>query len=204
MKELLTSAAEWRLLSLLFECPSEHWRATVAASAAEITDDGLREAAAAALAEATAGLYHSIFGPGGPAAPREVSYHQTLQLGYLMSEIKGYYQAFAYQPDTSEAADHVAVEAGFVAYLRLKEAYARQCGDEEGATITAEAAQRFLDHHLANVAEPLARALAQSGVRYLALAGEALATRVGPPLTKSPLHVLSDVEECAFDCGDVP
>ena len=67
---LLREAAEWRLISLLFECPNEEWQAQVAALAAEITDADLKAAAVAAREEAGEGIYHTIFGPGGPAAPR--------------------------------------------------------------------------------------------------------------------------------------
>ena len=65
--QLLGEAAEWRLLGLLFECPLPNWREQMDALAAEVVDADLKAAAEAARLEASEGLYHSIFGPGGPA-----------------------------------------------------------------------------------------------------------------------------------------
>jgi hypothetical protein len=91
-----------------------------------------------------------------------------------MSELTGYYEAFGYCPASAEACDHVSVEAGFIGYLHLKEAYALACGSSEQAGITAEAAQSFIDAHLASIAEPLGEILSGTGIRYLELAGQAL------------------------------
>jgi nitrate reductase assembly molybdenum cofactor insertion protein NarJ len=140
--------------------------------AGEVGDADLK-AAAAACDEATESLYHTTFGPGGPAAPREVSYRETIMPGQILGELGAYYRAFAYQPAIDEPPDHVAVMAGFVAYLRLKEAY----GNAEQAEITAKAAREFLDNHLRAIAGPLAKSLSMSGIAYLALASSVLAKR---------------------------
>ncbi len=181
---LLREAAEWRLIGLLFECPGETWQAEVASVAAEVAAPDLRDAAAAAVAQAAAGLYHTAFGPGGPAAPREVSHRATLVAGRLLAELRSAYEAFAYAPASSEPPDHVAVEAGFVAYLRLKEAYARARGDPEQAAVARQAARQFSAEHLQHVAGPLARTLASSGVGYLAQNGAALLRRVREALSR--------------------
>jgi nitrate reductase assembly molybdenum cofactor insertion protein NarJ len=201
---LLREAAWWRLLGRLLECPNDEWRRDVAALAAEVDDEGLRGAADAALATATEGQYHSVFGPGGPAPPREVSYHDSLELGSLMSTLAGYYDAFGYHPATREAPDHVAVEAGFIAYLRFKEAYARAAGDEEHASLTADAADRYLADHLAMIAAPLAAALADSEMDYLVRASGLLAERAGKPPVRTRLRVIqeSDEDDGEFGCGD--
>jgi hypothetical protein len=178
---LLKQAAEWRLIGLLFECPAGTWRDDIAALARDIDDPLLGSAVAHALEEASEGLYHSTFGPGGPAPPREVTYVRAVQLGYLLSELTAFYDAFAYGPATRESPDHVSVEAGFVGYLRLKEAYAVTRGDEDQAAVTADAAATFVREHLTTLAEPLAATLDASGVAYLAEAARALASRVGPP-----------------------
>ena len=81
----------------------------------------------------------------------------------------------------------MAVEADFVGYLRLKEAFARSHGAEEHAAVTAEAAQRVLDEHLSAIAEPLARSLAASNISYLAGTAAALLQRVGPPRHALPV-----------------
>jgi len=178
---LLKQAAEWRLIGLLFECPVGTWRDDIVALARDIDDPLLGAAVAHALEEASEGRYHSTFGPGGPAPPREVSYLDAVQLGYLLAELTAFYDAFAYRPVTRESPDHVSVEAGFVGYLLLKQAYAVMRGDDEQASVTADAEATFRREHLATLAEPLAATLEASNLAYLAEAGRALANRVGPP-----------------------
>ncbi len=206
--QLLREAAEWRLLSLLFECPSPDWREQINELAAEVSDTDLKAAANVAREEASEGLYHSIFGPGGPAPGREISYRNWTQPGYLLSELTSYYDAFAYHPDQAaivEAPDHVSVETGFIAYLKLKEAYAEAIADDEHAAVTREAAQQFIHEHLSTMTEPLTASLEHSGVEYLALAGKALLVRVGPKRDQSPkqnLPVLSLDEDSEFACAE--
>ena len=53
-------------------------------------------------------------------------------------------------------------------------------GDDEHASVTADAVATFLREHLSTLAEPLATTLGSSGLRYLAEAARALADRVGP------------------------
>jgi nitrate reductase assembly molybdenum cofactor insertion protein NarJ len=190
----LREAAEWRLLGLLFEPPHEGWRDEVAALAAEIGDVELVAAARQALDEADAGLYHSTFGPGGPASPREVSYYVTMVPGGLLSELGAYYAAFGYESSLAETPDHVAVETGFVAYLKLKQAYATEFGITEQAAVAAEAAARFLTEHLAVVAARLEALLAASGIGYLAKSAELLRRRTGdPPPSNAVLPVVASV-----------
>jgi nitrate reductase assembly molybdenum cofactor insertion protein NarJ len=176
-KNLIEDASRWRLISMLFECPADGWGEMLTSLASVVSDPDLRKAVEAAQTEASEGLYHSVFGPGGPASPREVSHQSKVELGSLMSELTACYEAFGYQPTTREACDHVAVEAGFVGYLRLKETYAYACGDSEHAEITADAARHFIEDHLSAIAEPLAARLEQSGIRYLELACQALLRR---------------------------
>lgn len=207
-RELLSEAAEWRLIGLLFECPVVGWREQVRALAAEIEDADLRASAEFAFSEAGEGLYHSMFGPGGPAPPREISYCDRVQPGLLMSEISSYYNAFAYQPATVEVPDHVSVEAGFIAYLKFKEAYAAARGDTQHAAVTAEASHRFIEDHLKMIAEPLSKLLRNSGIGYLSLAGDALLRRTGPRNgihsgMTLPVLAEGDVFDCAGEEGEV-
>jgi nitrate reductase assembly molybdenum cofactor insertion protein NarJ len=204
--KLLHEAAEWRLIGLLFECPVNDWCKQVKTLAKDVTDETLKQAAEAAQEEASEGIYHSIFGPGGPAPAREVSYRSWSQPGYLLSELFSYYDAFSYNPVTYEVPDHVSVEAGFIAYLRLKEAYAMDCLDYEHATVTADAARNFIDEHLSTMVEPLAKSLASSGINYLALNSKALLHRVGAKKNEphgKALPVLSDFESDDFECSTV-
>ncbi|HUE85136.1 MAG TPA: molecular chaperone TorD family protein [Vicinamibacterales bacterium] len=202
---LLHDAAAWRLLGRLFECPDASWREDITRLASELQDDGLRAAVAAVGETATEGQYHSVFGPGGPAPPREASYLETLELGSLMSTLAGYYGAFAYDPQLTETPDHVAVEAGFVSYLKLKEAYAYAQGDEARAQVVSDASARFVDDHLAMMAVPLAALLAGSHLDYLAQASSLLAARVGPrrgPMRLTVLQAAPDDDDGSeFTCA---
>jgi hypothetical protein len=199
-QRLLREAAEWRLLGLLFECPDAKWQRDVAALAGEVGDPRLREAAEAAAGGASEGMYHAIFGPGGPVSPREVTYLGGVQFGYLFSELGAFYDAFAYRPATDEPHDHVAVEAGFVAYLALKEAFALFAGDGEHAAVTAEASARFRAEHLAMIAEPLARKLDQLRPCYLTTAADVLLEKVGPVETV-PLSLRGELFADEPDAG---
>jgi nitrate reductase assembly molybdenum cofactor insertion protein NarJ len=175
--QALREAAEWRLLGLLFACPNEGWRDQVLALADEITDDVLREAARAAQQEADEGLYHTTFGPGGPAAPREVSYQQSTLSGQFLADLGAYYQAFGYCPPHDEPPDHIAVESDFMAYLKMKQAFAVACLQEERVAVTADAAQAFAEDHLSAISQRLAETMAASGIQHLELAAAALLTR---------------------------
>ena len=203
--DVIVESAEWRLISLLFDCPTGNWFDQVKTLGKQVSDKRLKRAAMAAQKEASEGLFHSIFGPGGPAPGREVSYRGWVQPGYMLSELSTYYDAFSYKPKTKEVPDHVAVETGFIAYLRLKEAFALECFDAENAKIVADAATAFIDDHLSKYAEQMSRILANSGIEYLSLAGEALFKRTGRDKDKKNqvyLPVLENADgETDFECG---
>jgi nitrate reductase assembly molybdenum cofactor insertion protein NarJ len=209
---LLAEAAEWRLLGLLFACPRGDWHEQLIALAAEVRDDRLQQAARTAAEEGQEDVYHTTFGPGGPAAPREVSHRPSALSGQYLAELLAFYKAFAYNPPRDEPPDHVAAEIDFVAYLRLKQAYAHVCGDEANAALTAEAAGRFINDHLATLAAPLAQNLQASGIHYLSLAAQSLLRRVGPhdaepaaPTRKTESATYHALPICDSDdcCGDV-
>jgi nitrate reductase assembly molybdenum cofactor insertion protein NarJ len=163
-----------RLLALVFEFPREGWQEQLDALAEECGAADLIEMAQRAREEASPELYHTTFGPGGPAAPREVSYAGAVLPGPLLADVQAFYEAFAYRPALDEPPDHVAVELGFLSYLHLKAAYAASRDDHEQAAVAAEAAKRFTDTHLANLLGPLARILEASGIGYLQAAAAAL------------------------------
>jgi nitrate reductase assembly molybdenum cofactor insertion protein NarJ len=204
--QLLNEAAEWRLISLLFDCPQDDWFSQVSQLGEQVHDKELSKAARAAQKEASEGFFHSIFGPGGPAPGREVSYRSWVEPGQMLSELSAYYDAFGFKTKTNEVPDHIAVEAGFVGYMRLKELYARECGDDENAELTAEAAASFIDDHLSKYSEKLNTLLSGSGIEYLEIAGNALLTRVGPDKDKNKLReaampILAEDENTMFECG---
>ena len=201
--DLLKEAAKWRLISLLFECPVGDWREQVENLAGELKDSKLKKAAKIARDEATEGLYHSIFAPGGPAPAREVSYRSWVDPGYLLSDLSGFYTAFGFQPQSAETPDHIAVETAFMAYLKIKEAFAYECDDVEKAEITAQAATMFNDGHLAKMTEQISKCLAASGVDYLALTSAVLYEKVGrdkDKMIRQILPILGEPED-VFECG---
>lgn len=209
-RELLSDAAEWKLLAMVLACPQGDWREHVTMLAREVSDIDLQQAAQEMLEEATEGLYHSTFGPGGPAAPREVSHRDYVTPGAALSELVAYYQAFAFSPATDEPPDHVAVECDFLAYLRVKEAYALARGETQQAAVAADAAEHFQQDHLATLAQPLQESLAVSGIEYLQRAGRVLLQRVGPapdvgPSLGASLTVLEgDESDCCGEYGGDP
>ncbi len=146
--EELASAAAWRLASLLLERPTPEWKDKIAALCCEITDEKLL-ACAAQAGPVGEEIYHRLFGPGGTLSPREVSYCGFEDPGRLMAELQAFYQAFSFNPQREESIDHLSVEAGFVGYLFLKEAYARMDGNPEAANLTKSARERFAEEHIA-------------------------------------------------------
>lgn len=205
--KLLNEAAEWRLLSLLFDCPAEGWSEEVKALGENVRDKDLNRAALIAQKEATGGLFHSVFGPGGPAPGREVSYRGWTDPGAMLSEISAFYNAFAFRPKTLEVPDHIAVETAFIAYLKMKELYALECGDTDNAKIVSDASQSFVHEHLSKYAETISKLLDNSGIEYLHLSGKALLERVGRDPEKGKqifLPVLEELSDDAeFTCGTV-
>lgn len=182
---LLAEANEWHLIATLFESPhassgagSPSWRARVNALAARVPDPTLRSAADAAGREAAENLYLALFGPGGAVSPRQAGYCLFTDPGRTLALLTASYDAFAYRPRVAEPADHVAVIAGFVAYLRMKEAFARANDLDDAAGVAARTAEIVERDHLAEFAGKLAERLRAVGVEYLSGAAAALAERV--------------------------
>jgi len=203
VQELLAAATAWRLLGLLFERPCEGWWQDVEALSRVVSDPEIRSAAAEAQLEASEGRYLALLGPGGPVSAREVTYRGMEDPGQIMADIQAFYQAFAFQPETEEAPDHLGVEAGFLGYLCVKEAYARARGSEEEAEVAAEAAIRFRKAHLSALAWPVAERLESTGVRYLSLAAATLARRSGPrPSTEGTAKARPRLCEDCLGCEE--
>jgi nitrate reductase assembly molybdenum cofactor insertion protein NarJ len=173
-EELLRLAGRWRLLGRCFERPRSGWLDDIRALAAEIDDPLLR--ATAQRAE-TAGEpeYLAVFGPGGTVSPREAAYRPMQDPGRILAEVTGLYRAFAFRPDVEDPPDHVAVETACVAYLMLKEAYARFGNRAEEARRTEAARRAFVEEHLSEFASELSQRLELAGSPLLAQAGSVLA-----------------------------
>lgn len=150
-RELLRQAAAWRLASLLLERPRPGWRDEIEELSGEVSDQELSDCGKDLKGE-TEGAYHRLFGPGGMVSPREVSYCGFEDPGHLMAELASFYDGFSFRSQSEESIDHISVEAGFVGYLLLKEAYARVQGNREGARIANHARKRFLKEHVARCA----------------------------------------------------
>jgi len=201
--ELLREATAWRLLGLLLERPRDGWRQELEMLGREVADPEIKAAADAAREAANEGLYLALVGPGGPVSLREVTYRGMEDPGRIIADISRFYEAFAFQPETEEAPDHLAVEAGFVGYLCLKEAFAHTRGNAEEAEIAAKAAIRFREEHLSTLAWPVADRLAEADACHLPLAAAALARRAGPrrDVTATRTPRLPSCDEC-LECGD--
>ena len=198
VSEALAEAAEWRLLGLLLERPRAGWWEEVASLACEARNPELR-AAADETARATEEGYLAALGPGGAVSPREVAYIGMEDPARVIADLHALYQAFAYRPAAEDPPDHVALQAGFAGYLKLKEAYARAKGDEAAAETTAQALRRFVESHLRRFAGPLARRLEAAGSGHLLQAARLLVGRVGEAI--EPLPVLTDDGGSAMCCG---
>ena len=155
-REILALAASWRLASLLLERPRPEWKSEIAALAAEVSDPRLTRCAADAAC-ATEGDYHRLFGPGGAVSPREVSYCGFEDPGRLLAQLSAFYHAFSFEPRREESIDHLSVQAGFVGYLFLKQAYAKMSNDFAAAAITKDARERFAKEHVARCAQGMSK-----------------------------------------------
>jgi len=174
----LSAAVEWRLLALLFSRPRPGWREEVYALAREAGGDEALRAAVAAAREASEGAYHALLGAGGVASPREAAHAGFLDPGRILADLAARYGAFGFAPRAEEPDDHLAVECDFVAYLFLKEAYARARGEEEAAEVTREAREGFLVEHLAVAGHRFAGKLPEGAPAYLVAAAMCLAARL--------------------------
>jgi nitrate reductase assembly molybdenum cofactor insertion protein NarJ len=176
----LGAAAQWRLLALLLSRPRAGWREEVAALARERCDDERLRGAARAAKDAREGDYHALLGAGGVASPRAAAHAGFLDPGRILADLAARYAAFGFAPRAEEADDHLSVECDFVAYLFLKEAYARARGDDPAAAVTREERARFLSEHLALVGRGFAAKLPEGAPPHLVAAAACLVERLPP------------------------
>jgi hypothetical protein len=160
-RKLVEQAASWRLAALLLERPRPKWQEAIGVMLPEVSDRKLVSFAEEAE-QGSEENYHRLFGPGGTVSPREVSYCGFEDPGRLMAELQSFYHAFSYLPHREDSIDHVSVEAGFVGYLFLKEAYALKRGDSAAAEITKSARTRFMHEHLSRGAAGILDRLPES------------------------------------------
>jgi len=206
VRAALEDAAAWRLIGLLFERPRSGWIDEMAALAREVEDAMLQQAvsearrAASELGSSGAAAYLAILGPGGAVSPREVAYRGREDPGGILADLSAFHAAFAFRPQAEDPPDHVAVEAGFVGYLRLKEAFARARSDAEAARTCVEAAAAFLAEHLGCFAEPLCHRLEGATLPHLEWAARCLLARTGPAPAPYSDFLRNGDAEAEADC----
>lgn len=179
VRQLIEESVAWRMFSLAFERPRNGWRDHVASIASDVADAQVRGVAELAKEQASEELFIDLFGPGGAISPREVAYRGFADPGHLLAELETVYGAFAYEPTSEECPDHISVEAGFVGYLRMKQAFARIVGDEEAEKVSAEAAAMFIKEHLAPVAHGVSKRFEGVDDLYIARAARLMRERLG-------------------------
>jgi hypothetical protein len=178
-RKLLAEAALWRLTGLLFQRPVSGWLDEVRSLSREVGDRALAEVADL-VGSAEEGGYLALLGPGGSVSPREVGHRPTVDPGRLLADLRGFYRAFAFTPRSEDPDDHIANEAGFYGYLRLKEAYAVHEGDDEARSVTRRAAEEFRRAHLEEFALALAAKIeASDAPPYLTASAADLRRRLG-------------------------
>lgn len=197
--QLLREAQEWHLIGRLLERPRPEWHEDIRRLADGLADGDLRDVARLAV-DASEGRYLATLSSSGVVSPREVAHCGMRDPGQLLAELEACYRAFGFTPALEDTVDHLAVEVGFVGYLRLKEAYARAQGAHESAEITADAARRFSDDHLRYMAHPVADRLRESAEPYLARAAQLLADRVGPRPATTDRKIVW-LEDQSWTCG---
>ena len=196
----IASAAEWRLIGLLLERPRARWHVEITTLAGEVAAPELH-AVAETLAGVREGDYLRVLGPGGLVSPREVTYQPFADPGQLLAQLASGYGAFAFRPQVEEPLDHIAVEAAFVSYLLLKEAFALAQGAGRAAATTADARRAFIDEHLAVFAATFAQRLQTIGPSYLLPIARCLATRV-PAQPPVGLRLPADDQPDACDVSN--
>ena len=179
VRDILNNAAEWRLIALLLERPRLHTVPQIGCIAKEIPAADLKEIVELAL-NATEECYLQYFGPGGLLSPREVAYIGWGDPGKMMSEIGLLYESFSFAPRSEDPSDHIAVEANFISYLYIKEAYALLNEEEEKVDTAKAVRQKFIEEHFGVLLYGLTRKLNGSEPVYISKTLTAASTRIQP------------------------
>ncbi len=100
--------------------------------------------------------FHRVLGAGGiPACESSYDDNALAGRGPLLADVRGFYEAFAYQPERppAEVPDHLAVQLDFLAYLAVKIAFACHEQSREAEQTARDAYHRFIEQHLNTWAE---------------------------------------------------
>jgi nitrate reductase assembly molybdenum cofactor insertion protein NarJ len=176
-REILTNAAEWRLIALLLERPRQHTLPQMGCFMNEVGDPYLKEIAELAC-NASDEVYLPVFGPGGLLPAREVDCVATLDRGRLLSQIGLLYETCSFAPRSDDPYDHIAVEADFISYLYKKEVQALLNDDERKGKAFSAIRQQFIREHFAPFLRELRKKLRGNEPVYLLKALIAILTRL--------------------------
>ena len=124
----------------------------------------------------------------GAISPYETSYEPRPGVSggkpFQLADIAGFYRAFGFEV-SGERPDHIVPELEFAALLCAKEAYARICGEPEGAEVCAEARRKFMTEHLGAWLPQLSQRISEQspGSALSALVEVLMALAAAEPLT---------------------
>lgn len=200
IRQIIEESVAWRMFGLAFERPRDGWREQVESIAREVSDHDVRWMAEQAREQASEELFLDVLGPGGAVSPREVAYRRLADPGHMLAELEAMYQAFAYEPKTEECPDHVSVEAGFVAYLRMKQAFARIVGDADAEAVARDAEAMFVADHLGPLAAGIWKRFGGDDSLYVARAARLMRERLGDVEVHDEGEGADDESE--MSCGD--
>ncbi|MEK6569907.1 MAG: molecular chaperone TorD family protein, partial [Bacteroidota bacterium] len=99
-----------------------------------------------------------------PPYETEYGYDNVFQKTEAMADIAGFYNAFGLgvREENSERVDFISMELEFMSYLALKEAYAREHGEEKHLEICTDAQRKFVQDHLGRWISIFTKILANS------------------------------------------
>jgi hypothetical protein len=196
VREALSSAAEWYLIGMLFERPGRHRLDQLQVVSTEIVDPQLQEAARDLLV-LTEETYLQLFGPGGAVSPREVAYIGWQDPGKILAQLEMLYESFSYRPRREDPVDHVAVEAGFVSYLYIKEAYSQVSANSDAGSVTNDVRKKFIEEHFGLLVQGLHQKL--TGGPFSKLLDAMVSRLQGFGFTK-PIDAFDDLSPEAPTC----
>jgi len=183
----LARAADYRLLSVLLETPSDERQARLRAlmAATPLPEGPDLTRVLAADDTAVAAEHFRVLGAAGPVSGAASDYIEGgyADKGPILGDIGGFYRAFGFELTIREAPDHFANLLAFLSFLAVKQAWTDHHGDPEEAEVAREAESKLLERHvhpyLGRFAVRLAEHAPEGGVyrdiaaRVAALAGSA-------------------------------
>lgn len=107
------------------------------------------------------GIFGYTVGKANPPYETEWGGTHIFEQTQELADIAGFYRAWGLEvsDQAKERPDHVSVETEFMSYMALKEAYALEKGNSEGASISREVQVKFLGEHLGRWIPAFASAL---------------------------------------------